>query len=155
MIKEIRLTHEVARNSAINLIKQLPVDSEHPLRVIVDEDNRTNAQNNKMWVVLTCLEKQVIWDNEKLTKEEWKDMITAAIKGQKARRGTRGGLVFTGMSTRKMSKKAIADVITEAEVFGSENGVNWSDDAHTSFKWVELYKDEIAKAEAKKNKQVA
>lgn len=45
MIKEYRLTHESARNHAINLIKQLPLDKEHPLRIIIDEDNRTSAQN--------------------------------------------------------------------------------------------------------------
>jgi riboflavin biosynthesis pyrimidine reductase len=45
MIKEYRLTHESARNNAINLIKQLPLDKERPLRIIIDEDNRTSAQN--------------------------------------------------------------------------------------------------------------
>jgi len=77
MIKEIRLTHEIARNNAINLIKQLPVDSDHPLRVIVDEDKRSNAQNRMMWAVLNDIAKQVTWNNEKLTSEEWKHLITA------------------------------------------------------------------------------
>lgn len=48
MIKEFRLTHELARTTAINVINQLPVDSEHPLRIVIDEDKRSLAQNRMM-----------------------------------------------------------------------------------------------------------
>ncbi|MCX8615909.1 recombination protein NinB, partial [Gilliamella sp. B3770] len=67
MIKEIRLTHEVARNTAINFINQLPVDSKYPLRIVIDEEKRTLAQNRMMWAVLNDIAKQVEWNGEKLT----------------------------------------------------------------------------------------
>lgn len=105
MIKEIRLTHEVARNTAINFINQLPVDSEHPLIIVIDEEKRTLAQNRMMWAVLNDIAKQVEWNGEKLTAEEWKHLITANLHGQKCVKGIQGGLVFMGLSTRKMKKK--------------------------------------------------
>jgi len=145
MIKEIRLTHEIARNNAINLIKQLPVDSDHPLRVIVDEDKRSNAQNRMMWAVLGDIAKQVTWNNEKLTAEEWKHLITANLHGQKCVRGIQGGLVFMGQSTRKMSKKEFADVVTCAEQFGAENGVLFSLDAQEAIKLANQYIDQLSK----------
>jgi len=75
MIKEIRLTHEIARSNAINLIRQLPVDSEHPLRVIIDEDKRSNAQNRLMWAMMADLSNQVIWCGKKHPRETWKTLV--------------------------------------------------------------------------------
>ncbi|WP_392562517.1 recombination protein NinB [Orbus sturtevantii] len=145
MIKEIRLTHEIARSNAINLISQLPVDSDHPLRVIVEEDKRSNAQNRMMWAVLGDIAKQVTWNNEKLTSEEWKHLITANLHGQKCVQGIQGGLVFMGQSTRKMSKREFADVVTCAEQFGAENRVIFSIDAQEAINLANQYKDQLSK----------
>ncbi|WP_085165766.1 recombination protein NinB [Gilliamella bombi] len=145
MAKEIRLTHELARATAINVISQLPVNSERPLRIVIDEDNRTLAQNRMMWAVLNDIAKQVEWNGEKLTAEEWKHLITANLHGQKCVKGIQGGLVFMGLSTRRMNKKAFADVVTCAEQFGAENGVIFSADAQEAIKLAEQYKDQLSK----------
>ena len=145
MIKEFRLTHELARTTAINVINQLPVDSEHPLRIVIDEDNRTLAQNRMMWAVLNDIAKQVNWNGEQLTAEEWKHLITANLHGQKCFKGIGGGLVFMGLSTRKMNKKEFADVVTCAEQFGAENGVKFSNDALEAIRLAEQYKDQLSK----------
>ena len=145
VIKEFRLTHELARNIAIAVINQLPVDSEHPLRIVINEDNRTLAQNRMMWAVLNDIAKQVEWNGEKLTSEEWKHLITANLHGQKCVKGIQGGLVFMGLSTRKMNKKEFADVVTCAEQFGAENGVKFSNDALEAIRLAEQYKDQLSK----------
>ncbi|PXY91398.1 recombination protein NinB [Gilliamella apis] len=145
MIKEIRLTHELARTTAIDVISQLPVDSEHPLRIVIDEDKRTLAQNRMMWAVLNDIAKQVNWNGEQLTAEEWKHLITANLHGQKCFKGIGGGLVFMGLSTRKMNKKEFADVVTCAEQFGAENGVKFSNDALEAIQLAEQYKDQLSK----------
>ena len=145
MIKEIRLTHESARNLAINVISQLPVDSEHPLRIVIDEDKRTLAQNRMMWAVLNDIAKQVSWNGEQLTAEKWKHLITANLHGQKCLKGIDGGLVFMGLSTRKMNKKEFADVVTCAEQFGAENGVKFSNDALEAIRLAEQHKDQLSK----------
>ena len=145
MLKEIRLTHESARNLAINVISQLPVDSERPLRIVIDEDKRTLAQNRMMWAVLNDIAKQVSWNGEQLTAEEWKHLITANLHGQKCLKGINGGLVFMGLSTRKMNKKEFADVVTCAEQFGAENGVKFSNDALEAIRLAEQYKDQLSR----------
>lgn len=145
MIKEIRLTHEVARNTAINFINQLPVDSKYPLRIVIDEEKRTLAQNRMMWAVLNDIAKQIEWNGEKLTAEEWKHLITANLHGQKCVKGIQGGLVFMGLSTRKMNKKEFADVVICAEQFGAENGVRFSADALEAIRLAEQYKDQLSK----------
>lgn len=145
MIKEIRLTHEVARNNAINLINQLPLDGERPLRVVIDEDKRSNAQNRMLWAVLNDIAKQVEWNGEKLTREEWKHLITANLHGQKCVKGIQGGLVFMGQSTRKMNKKEFADVVTCAEQFGAENGVIFSIDAKEAIMIANQYKEQLSR----------
>lgn len=145
VIKEFRLTHELARTTAINVINQLPVDSERPLRIVIDEDNRTLAQNRMMWAVLNDIAKQVEWNGEKLTAEEWKHLITANLHGQKCVKGIQGGLVFIGQSTRRMNKKAFADVVTCAEQFGAENAVIFSSDAQEAIRLAEQYKDQLSK----------
>ncbi|WP_294952235.1 recombination protein NinB [uncultured Gilliamella sp.] len=145
MIKEIRLIHEVARNTAINFINQLPVDSKYPLRIVIDEEKRTLAQNRMMWAVLNDIAKQVEWNGEKLTAEEWKHLITANLHGQKCVKGIQGGLVFIGLSTRKMNKKEFADVVICAEQFGAENGVRFSADAQEAIRLAEQYKDQLLK----------
>lgn len=145
MIKEIRLTHELARNFAISIIGQLPVDSEHPLRIVIDEDKRSLAQNRMMWAVLNDIAKQVNWNGERLTAEEWKHLITANLHGQKCLKGINGGLVFMGLSTRKMNKKEFADVVTCAEQFGAENGVKFSNDALEAIRLAEQYQDQLSK----------
>ena len=145
MIKEIRLTHELARNTAINFINQLPVDSEYPLRIVIDEEKRTLAQNRMMWAVLNDIAKQIEWNGEKLTAEEWKHLITANLHGQKCVKGIQGGLVFMGLSTRKMNKKEFADVVICAEQFGAENGVRFSADALEAIRLAEQYKDQLSK----------
>lgn len=145
VIKEFRLTHELARTTAINVINQLPVDSEHPLRIVIDEDKRSLAQNRMMWAVLNDIAKQIEWNGEQLTAEEWKHLITANLHGQKCFKGIGGGLVFMGLSTRKMNKKEFADVVTCAEQFGAENGVKFSNDALEAIRLAEQYKDQLSK----------
>lgn len=145
MIKEIRLTNDVAKQAAINFINQLPADGDHPLRVVIDEDKRSLAQNRMMWAVLNDIAKQVEWNGEKLTSEEWKNLITANIHGQKCVKGIQGGLVFMGQSTRKMNKKEFADVVTCAEQFGAENNVIFSNEAKEAIKLAEQYKDQLSK----------
>lgn len=146
MIKEFRLTHELARNSAINLIQQLPVDNKHPLRVVIDEDKRSLAQNRMMWAVLTDIANQVRWQGEYLTPEEWKVLITANLKAQKCVRGIEGGLVFMGQSTRRMNKKEFADVVTCADQFGAEKGVKFSADASEAIRLAHQYEEQLERA---------
>lgn len=96
------------------------------LVLTIEQEKRSQEQNALMWSVLTDLSKQVPWHGEKLTKEEYKDLLTAGLKKQRAIPGIDGGFVVLGTSTSKMTKQEMTDLITLAHAFGDEREVKWS-----------------------------
>jgi len=96
------------------------------LVLTIEQEKRSHEQNALMWSVLTDLSKQVPWHGEKLTKDEYKDLLTAGLKKQRAIPGIDGGFVVLGTSTSKMTKQEMTDLITLAHAFGDERNVKWS-----------------------------
>jgi hypothetical protein len=95
--------------------------------VTIDEPKRSLEQNRKMWALLHDLENQVVWHGQKLTAENWKDVMTASLKRQQVVPGIDGGFVVLGTSTRKMTKLELSELIELIYAFGSQHGVEWSD----------------------------
>lgn len=95
--------------------------------VTIDEPKRSLEQNRKMWALLHDLENQVVWHGQKLTAENWKDVMTASLKRQQVVPGIDGGFVVLGTSTRKMTKLELSELIDLIGAFGSQHGVEWSD----------------------------
>lgn len=95
----------------------------HRLQVTVRKEKRTGEQNKKMWAALTDISKQVQWYGEWLTPEDWKTMLTASLRKQKAVPGIDGGFVVLGLSTSKMTKEEMSELLELAIAFGSEKGV--------------------------------
>lgn len=87
---------------------------------------RSWMQNRRMWAMLTDVSKQVDWHGQRLTKEEWKDVFTAALKRQKVVPGIDGGFVVLGSSTSKMTIPEMGDMMTLMEAFGAQQGVRFS-----------------------------
>jgi hypothetical protein len=129
MKKNFIIRSELIRNNAIEFIRRLPIVDKHPWRITADEVKsiRTLEQNDKMWAMLTDISKQVIWHGMKLTPEDWKQMVTAALKKYKVVPGIDGGFVVIGASTSRMSIKEMIDVIDFSYAFGAEHGVKWSE----------------------------
>lgn len=96
-------------------------------------ERRNKDQNAKMWPMLEDLSKQVLWDGEFLTKDEWKDLITAALKNQKIVRGISGGIVVIGGHTSKFTKAEFSDLIEQIYSFGAEEDVTWSEKSKANF----------------------
>lgn len=96
------------------------------LILTLEEEKRSLPQNQIMWSILTDLANQVAWHGQKLTKDEYKDLLTAGLKKQRAIPGIDGGFVVLGTSTSKMTKQEMTDLITLAHAFGDERGVKWS-----------------------------
>jgi len=157
MIKEIRLTHEIARSNAINLIRQLPVDSEHPLRVIIDEDKRSNAQNRLMWAMMADLSNQVIWCGKKHPRETWKTLVgfqalkEIAAEDKKEFNADyvqsldKSTLLSIDVSTSNMNRKIFSTLILVAQKFGAEENVIFGDEAQEAIKLANQYKDQLSK----------
>lgn len=93
------------------------------------KDKRTNDQNAKCWAMWSDLSDQVVWHGLKLSKENWKDVLTAALKNQDVVPGIQGGFVALGHSTRAFTKEEMSMLIELTFAFGSEHGVKWTDPA--------------------------
>lgn len=92
-------------------------------------EQRTTEQNARMWAMLADISRQVVWHGQQLTKEEWKDVLTAALKRQRVVPGLDGGFVVLGTSTRRMSKKEHSELMELIAAFGAEQDVRFRDAA--------------------------
>lgn len=117
------LVHEEARYRAGELTRTAP----DGWMVIFTPPTRTLEQNAKMWAMLADISRQVNWYGDMIPADEWKDMFTAALKRTKVRRGIEGGYVICGQSTKKMSIKAMAELIEYMYAFGAQHNVRWTE----------------------------
>lgn len=99
----------------------------HRLQVTVRKEKRSNEQNRLLWAALTDIANQVEWYGEKLTPEDWKTMLTASLRKQKAVPGIEGGFVVLGLSTSKMTKEEMSELLELALAFGADKGVKFND----------------------------
>ena len=142
-IRPLILRNAAIRDRAVGIVASLPVSDEKPLEVVVRpyEEPRNIEQNDKMWAMLTDLSEQVDWPVDgrmgKLTKEDWKDIMTAGLeRDQRVTQGIEGGFVILGRHTSRMSKRKMAELIDLIQHFGDSREVVWSDP--------KLYRGEVA-----------
>lgn len=102
----------------------------HRLTLEIRPEKRSDAQNRRLWAMLTEISQQVDWYGQKLTPEDWKHVFSASLKRQKAVPGLDGGFVVLGQSTSKMTKSEMAELQTLMEAFGAERGVKFSAVGH-------------------------
>lgn len=97
----------------------------HRLTLEIRPEKRSDAQNRRLWAMLSDISTQVDWHGHRLTAEEWKDVFSAALKRTKVVPGLDGGFVVCGQSTSKMTKAEMAELQTLMEAFGAERGVRF------------------------------
>ena len=103
----------------------------HRLALEVRGETRSTAQNRIMQARLTDISNQVEWvvDGQlcKMSKDEWKDVISAGLtKSQRVAKGIDGGFVILGRRTSKMTVKEMTEMIELCGYFGDQHGVRWS-----------------------------
>lgn len=113
------LSHSEARNRAVEAVKAAP----HGYAVTVCEKTRTLDQNAMLWPLLAEVSASVDWYGNKLTKEEWKDIFSAALKKQKVVPGIDGGFVVVGQSTSIMTKSEFSELLELIMAFAADHGV--------------------------------
>ncbi|WP_176486587.1 recombination protein NinB, partial [Enterobacter hormaechei] len=79
MKQQYTLINDAIKRNAIAHIQSLPIDARSPMVIEAREETRTEKQNRLMWPLLKDLSEQVPWYGEKLTREEWKDVITVLV----------------------------------------------------------------------------
>lgn len=95
------------------------------LTLEIRPEKRSDAQNRRLWAMLTDISAQVDWYGQKLTAEEWKDVFSASLKRTKVVPGLDGGFVVCGQSTSKMTKAEMCELQELMEAFGVQQGVRF------------------------------
>jgi len=87
---------------------------------------RSLDQNALMWSLLQQISKQVDWYGQKLSSEDWKDVLTASLRRTRVVPGIDAGtFVPLGMRTSQMTKEEISELIELVYAFGAERGVKF------------------------------
>lgn len=107
-------------------VKGWLVAGDQRLTLEIRPEKRSDAQNRRLWAMLSEIAAQVDWYGHKLTAEEWKDVFSASLKRTKVVPGLDGGFVVCGQSTSKMTKAEMCELQTLMEAFGAEQGVKFT-----------------------------
>jgi hypothetical protein len=87
---------------------------------------RSTDQNALMWSLLSQISKQVDWYGQKLSNEDWKDVLTASLRRTRVVPGIDAGtFVPLGMRTSQMTKEEISELLELIYAFGAERGVHF------------------------------
>jgi hypothetical protein len=120
------LAHPEARRRAMAAVAEAaPGDV-----VEVKAPNRTLEQNAAQWPILACFSTQIQWPVNGqmvwMTEEEWKDVLTAGFKREKARlaMGLDGGVVMLGQRTSKFDKPQFSEWLEFLYATAALRGVN-------------------------------
>ena len=120
------LAHETARIRAVAAVANAP----QGWHVNIKPATRTLEQNARLWAMLGDIARQVEWYGKKLDSEDWKHIFSASLRKLSVVPNIDGtGFVALGLSTSKMSKRELGDLMTLIEAFGAERGVVWTEPA--------------------------
>lgn len=87
---------------------------------------RSLDQNALMWSLLGQISKQVDWYGQKLSSEDWKDVLTASLRRTRVVPGIDvGTFVPLGMRTSQMTKDEISELIELIYAFGAQHDVKF------------------------------
>lgn len=119
-----RLVHQTARDRAVEAVRNAP----DGWIVKVSEPTRSLEANAKLWAMLNDISQQVIWHGRRLQSEDWKHIFTASLKQmQVVPNLDNTGFVALGLSTSKMTKREMSELIELITAFGAHNNVKFGD----------------------------
>jgi hypothetical protein len=121
------LHNDAMRAKAIDWIRRAPRET----RVEFKGPKRTIPQNDRMWAMLTELSTQLLWHGQRLSTEDWKQVMLASLK-QEMRMVPNihgDGFVQLGRSSSDLSKDEMADLMTIIEAFAARYGVKMKEPA--------------------------
>jgi hypothetical protein len=121
----LRIANEAIRAKALHWVSKAPIG----WLVEFSAPRRTDIQNRRLWAMLGDISKQVEHFGLRYEPEAWK-LIALAALGKEVRMAPAlhgNGLVPLGISTRRLTKSEMSDLIESLFAFGSDKGVIWSD----------------------------
>ena len=120
------LAHSLARQRAVSAVAGAP----DGYVVTIKEPSRSLDQNAAMWPILEAFSSQLPWPvngrMERLEPEEWKDVLSAAFRKERARlaMGLDGGVVMLGLRTSRMGKRAFSEFLEFLHATAVDRGVD-------------------------------
>lgn len=119
------LVHAEARRRAVECVSSAP----NGCSVVVGQPARSLDQNAAQWPILEAFAAQLQWPvngrMERLTAEEWKDILSAAFAGESIRlaEGLSGGVVMLGQRTSKWTKARFSEWLEFLHSVAADRGV--------------------------------
>jgi hypothetical protein len=118
----VQIKSEADRGQIATWARNVPVGTTVEFRA----PRRSTDQNALMWSLLGQISKQVDWYGQKLSSEDWKDVLTASLRRTRVVPGIDAGtFVPLGMRTSQMTKQELADLIELIYAFGAERSVRF------------------------------
>jgi hypothetical protein len=118
------LRNEAIRRRAMESVWNAPEN----YKLTISEEVRSLEQNSRLWPSLTEISNQVVWHGRKLSPEDWKHVFTSSLKKMDVVPNLENtGFVALGLSTSKMSKRELSDLLEMIYAFGAEHGVVFKD----------------------------
>lgn len=131
MKRSFVLSHALARRRALAAVAEAP----EGYGVTIAEPTRSVEQNSAQWPILQAFAEQLMWPVNgqmvHMSKEEWKDVLSAAFQNETARlaMGLNGGVVLLGMRTSQMGKRQFSEWLDFLNATAVARGVVFETDA--------------------------
>lgn len=119
----IRIRTIADRDTACRWARQAPIGS----TVEFKAPRRSLEQNSLLWARLTDLSRQLAWHGQKLSPEDYKDVLMASLRRARVVPGIDGGFVPIGMRTSELTKAEFTELLDLIDAFGAQHGVEFSD----------------------------
>lgn len=125
MTRALLTVREIAdRERATRWVASVPVGT----RIEFKAPKRTVPQNDRMWAMLTDIAQQVEWYGQRLSTQDWKDVLTASLRKSRVVPGLdAGSFVVLGLHTSALTKEEFSDLIELIHAFGAEHNVKFHD----------------------------
>ena len=118
------LVHDTARKLAAAQVMLAP----DGFVVEIKPTTRSLEQNARLWSMLNEIAAQVEWYGRKLDSESWKHIFSSSLRKMDVVPNLDGtGFVALGLSTSKMSKRELSDLMELISAFAVEHNVKFSE----------------------------
>lgn len=112
-----------------NLVSTWASKAPEGTRVEFKQTKRSIPQNDRMWAMLTDVARQLQWDGQHLTPDDWKLVFLDGLKREERLvRAIEGdGFVNLGRSSSDLSKDEMSELMELIAAFGAKHGVEFSE----------------------------
>ena len=107
------------RENAVTWVKLAPVGT----RAILMEPKRSIPQNDRLWLMLGAISKQLLWHGQYYPDTAWKDFFMHYYRGETWMPGEESGMIPVGRSTSELGKGQHSELQTLIEAFCARHNV--------------------------------